>query len=41
MFDLKESGRLIDLKRVWSCVPPEKEFGRAFDLKKSLVVCST
>ena len=26
---------------MWSCVRPEKECGRVFDLRKSVVVCST
>ena len=27
--------------RVWSCDRPEKELDRVFDLRKSVVVCST
>ena len=33
--------RVFTLQKAWSCVRPEKEFGRVFDLRKSLVVCST
>ena len=33
--------RVFTLQKAWSCVRPEEEFGRVFDLRKSLVVCST
>ena len=42
VFDLRNSLVVCPTwERVWSCVPPEKEFGRGCDLKKSLVLCST
>ena len=46
MFDLRKNFNLVVCstgERVWSCVRPEKEFGRVFDLRKSfnLLVCTT
>ena len=42
MFDPIESLVVCSTReRVWSCVRPEREFGRVLDPRESLVVCST